>query len=499
MPPWPGPALRHASIRDAARICFFGDDREITTADHWQRAHPAALWMYNLHYFEDLDAVPQPERGPWQRAFLERWLRDNPPTQGLGWDSYPMSLRIVSWIRWLLRGNAPVDGMIESLAVQARHLRARLEHHLLGNHLFVNAKALVFAGVFFEGAEADGWRAEGERLLVREVAEQILEDGGHFERSPMYHALILEDVLDLIALSTIAPGTTGLEPRLRAVAPPMLRWLVAMTHPDGEIALFNDATTGVAAVPAALHAYAGSLGIVAPEPGGAVVDLAASGYTRIERGAAVLLADTGPLGPDHLPAHGHADTLSFELSIAGRRVIVDTGVSEYGSSPERLRQRGTAAHNTVVVDDVDSSEVWGGFRVARRARIHDRRVEIGDGQVTVSGSHDGYRRLSGRVIHHRRWQIEDGAISIHDELRGGGRHSIALHLHCAPELRPERRGGSIWALGPRIHIETAPGLTWSVAATTYHPAMAARIPAWVLTGRTETVLPLRAHTRIVWT
>jgi len=455
--------------------------------------------MYNLHYFDDLDAGGEPGRGLWQRAFLERWLRDNPPTQGIGWDSYPMSLRIVNWIRWLWRGEAPVGEMIESLAIQARHLRARLEHHLLGNHLFVNAKALLFAGTYFQGAEADAWRAEAERLLAREMGEQILEDGGHFERSPMYHALILADVLDLVALAKAAPGSTGLQHRLRAMASPMLRWLAAMSHPDGEIALFNDAVTGVAPAHAALAGYARTLGILADESSTAVVDLAASGYTRVERTGAVLITDTAPLGPDHQPGHGHADTLSFELSIAGQRVIVDSGVSEYGTSPERLRQRGTAAHNTVVIDHVDSSEVWSGFRVARRARIRDRRVDVAPERVTISASHDGYRRLLGRVEHARRWEIEDGSIAILDDIRGKGRHDVEIRFHFAPQVRPERQGESLWVLGPGLRIETAPELSWSANESTYHPAMGARIPAWVLTGMARADLPLRAINRIVWT
>jgi len=96
--------------------------------------------------------------------------------------------------------------------------------------------------------------------------------------------------------------------------------------------------------------------------------LSDSGYIRIQSGDAVALLDVAPIGPDYLAGHGHADTLSFELSLFGQRCIVNPGVSRYGTGAERLRQRGTAAHSTVAVDGQNSSEVWGGFRVARRAR-----------------------------------------------------------------------------------------------------------------------------------
>lgn len=497
--PWPGPPLREPSLVGADRLRLLGDERRIAAPSDWQHAHPTALWRYNLHYFDDLNAVSDPAREVWQRALIERWLRDNPPAAGVGWDPYPTSLRLVTWIRWLLRGNPPLPGMLHSLAIQARHLRRRMEHHLLGNHLFVNAKTLIFAGTFFVGDEADGWRLEGHRILARELREQILADGGHFERSPMYQGLLLEDVLDLLALERVFPAASALAPALDDVAKRMLRWLVAMTHPDGEIAMFNDATLGVAPAPSALVRYAAVLGVAAPADVGPLTDLAASGYARVERAGAVLFTDTGELGPDYLPGHGHADTLSFELSILGHRVIVNSGVSEYGTSPERVRQRGTAAHNTVVVDGEDSSEVWSGFRVARRARVQDRRVFTSPERITIRGEHDGYHRLAGRVTHARAWQLEDASLAIVDDIRGEGLHQVEIYFHLIPGIRPEPLGGAEWSLGPRIRIETDPGLTWSVRAGTYHPAMGASVPSWVLVGATEAELPVRSQTLITWT
>ncbi len=159
-----------------------------------------------------------------------------------------------------------------SLAVQVRYLRKPLEYHLLGNHLFANAKALTFAGLFFSGAEAEEWLAKGLILLQREIAEQILPDGGHFERSPMYHSIILEDILDLINLATVYPNripVTQIQ-TWRQTAQNMLAWLSTMIHPDGGIALFNDAALGIASTPAEINAYAERLTLIPPfEKGGA--------------------------------------------------------------------------------------------------------------------------------------------------------------------------------------------------------------------------------------
>src|SRR5205085_8722772 len=133
------------------------------------------------------------------------WIDENPPAVGVGWEPYPTSLRIVNWIKWALAGNRMNDKAIASLAVQVRFLSQNLEQHLLGNHLLANAKALVFAGLFFEGDEAVSWLRTGLRLLAREIPEQVLPDGGHFERSPMYHSAILEDMLDLCNVTQTYP------------------------------------------------------------------------------------------------------------------------------------------------------------------------------------------------------------------------------------------------------------------------------------------------------
>src|SRR5690606_25718690 len=147
----------------------------------WDDPGIERLWRYNLHYFDDLNAEGAPDRAGWHRDLILRWIGDNPPGRGSGWEPYPLSLRMVNWIKWHLAGNELPPAALHSLAVQARWLMRRLEFHLLGNHLFANAKALVFAGCFFRGDEADAWLARGLAILRREVPEQILADGGQFE------------------------------------------------------------------------------------------------------------------------------------------------------------------------------------------------------------------------------------------------------------------------------------------------------------------------------
>lgn len=459
---------------------FLNEAGSLDTAD-WDPEQKELLWRYNLHYFEDLTAHGAEERGGWHNALIKDWIASNPPAKGTGWAPYPLSLRVSNWIKWHNSGIGSLsDNAIQSLAVQVRWLTGRLEKHLLGNHLFVNAKALVLAGQFFEGSEAEEWYALGLAILKREVPEQILQDGGQFELSPMYHSLALEDAVDLLLSESCSTSKSQevsrlLSTRLR----PMVSWLAAMTHPDDEISFFNDAAFDIAPPPSELRRYAVPL-LEDSAFGDGTVHLSNSGYARIETPDAVLIAAIGPIGPDYLPGHAHADTLSFELSIHGQRVVVNSGTSRYGVNPERLRQRGTPAHSTVCVDGQDSSEVWSGFRVARRATVHDAIVAPSPDGITVSARHDGYRRLRGGGWHRRVWTVAERRIEIHDSWTGDLPAESRLHLH--PEARATIVNDTVLITlkgGQEIQLQTD-DLPVTIEPSTFHPAFGVAIKNQVL-------------------
>lgn len=440
---WVPPIQRPASLTGRDSFYFLNVSGRLATVG-WNGPQRDKLWRYNQHYFDDLNAVGADGRAAWHDPLLLDWVRCNPPGVGDGWEPFPTSLRIVNWVKWALAGNRLPEVCIQSLGVQSRWLAARVEWHLLANHLLANAKALVFSGLFFEGSEADAWRKTGLEILGRQLREQVLADGGHFELSPMYHALVLEDILDLINLARVHHGVVP-DSKVEAWAVAgrnMLRWLQVMRHPDGQIALFNDAAFAVAGHPAEIEAYSERLGLPAYRrlEGDGITQLADSGYVRVQRGDMLALLDVARVGSDYQPGHAHADTLSFELSLYGRRVFVNSGTSVYGAGSERMRQRSTSAHNTVVVDDADSSEVWGGFRVARRARPFDMQISEKGREILVRCAHDGYQRLPSPVTHRREWRFEERALSVTDTVEGWRRKAVArFHLH--PDVRAQAAQG----------------------------------------------------------
>jgi len=425
------------------------------------------LWRYNQHYFDDLNALNADRRGEWHLALLLRWVAENEPGSAVGWDPYPTSLRIVNWVKWQSAGSVLPDACVQSLVIQARWLTQRIEWHILGNHLFANAKALIFAGVFFSGEEADQWLHEGLKIIGDQLPEQVLADGGNFERSPMYHAIFLEDLLDLLNLAQAFPGVVAQSyvAHWREAAQRMLHWLDGMTHTDGEIAFFNDAAIGIAPSPVELTAYASRLGLQADRDDARVMHFAESGYVRVASRDALALLDVAPVGPDYLPGHAHADTLSFELSLFDQRVFVNGGTSEYGTSAVRHFERSTAAHNTLVVNGENSSEVWGGFRVARRAYPQDLRIKELNESVMVTCSHDGYRRLPGRPAHRRTWQFSESKLVVSDQVDGRFDYAVTyFHVHPSVTIFPVDAGSWLLQLseGQKVLVNVEAGVPqWS--------------------------------------
>jgi uncharacterized heparinase superfamily protein len=467
---------------------FLNQTKTLPAQGGWNNAAVEKLWLYNLHYFDDLNATEADKRIEWHRGLIGRWLKENPPAMGNGWEPYPTSLRIVNWVKWLAGGNAAVPGMLESLELQAGWLAKRLEWHLLGNHLFANAKALVFAGLLFEGPEAAAWLKKGLKIIIRELPEQVLPDGGNFERSPMYHAIFLDDVLDLMNAAAHWCGVVPDEQvsTWRETAVKMLDWMVGMAHPDGAIALFNDAAFGIAPKLAELQSYAQGVAVKPgdkPTNGGAkLLHYPDSGYVRLEKAAAVALLDVGPIGPDYLPGHAHADTLSFEMSVHGQRVVVNGGTSRYGLGPERLRERGTAAHSTVQVAGQDSSEVWGGFRVARRAYPFNLQLQDEAGVLKVACSHDGYKRLPGAPVHRREWLMNAGSLQVSDTVHGGTHTALARYiLHPSVTVVPV--GSNTWQLtlagAQNLHVVVSAGLG-SMEPASYAPEFGIVLPTQCL-------------------
>ncbi len=433
---------------EQGRFRFQNEERCLGCPIDWNSDNAPLLWRYNLHYFDYLWSLEFDAA----REIALDWINRHTIGRGqIGWDPYPTSLRLLNWCGYFFGKHMEstrtdrqfLRAIQRSLAGQAARLSCRMEYHLLGNHLLENAAALVCIGSCFDGPAARRCLRIGLQILRAEMREQILSDGVHFELSPMYHSRILHLVLNLMNIVS-----EELRDWLAGYASKMLDALHIMTHPDGEIALLNDSALGVYPSHNELAGYAGHLGTF-PRRGGDNANetfaLRDAGYFGARTGEGhYIVCDAGKVGPDYIPGHAHGDIFSFELSLFGERVIVDSGVHDYCLDGMRGYCRSTAAHNTVEIDGQDQCEFWDAFKVARRGRALDVHFEQTERGFRLRGWHDGYRRLPGRPTHRREFQwSHDGVLTIRDTVES----SVAVPFVSRFHLHPECGIVELWESG----------------------------------------------------
>lgn len=408
----------------AGTFALLNDPHDLGDPVDWNPVDVSQLWSFHLHYWEWAWSLAAARDRAHARETFRRlwssWRRANPFGRWNAWAAYPVSLRawvLVNVHRPLAEGGADADLLAQDIARHAGYLEHNLELDVGGNHIIKNIKALVGCGIFLQEPRLVG---RAERLLQRELSRQVLPDGGHYELSPSYHCQVLTDLLDISRLLHATDHHPL--PDLDDAIERMRTWLGEMVLPDGTLPLFNDCEP----VDPALLAHLDPV----PAPDRPLSVLADSGYVVVRRAPFHLVADVGQPGPASPPGHIHADCLSFALHVAGTPVVVDTGTSEYGSGPRRAYERSTAAHNTVEVDGIDQTEVFGAFRAGRRARATLERAEVRtDGTIAVTACHDGYRHLPGRPIHRRTWLVSAQEVVLEDTVDGGGRHRVVARLH----------------------------------------------------------------------
>ncbi|HZS90365.1 MAG TPA: heparinase II/III family protein [Chloroflexota bacterium] len=518
----------------------------------WASAGESRLWRYNLHYFDccwDLifaNAL-RDDRDPYRcfRHLVEDWIAQNPPARGVGWHAYPLSLRVVNWIYAATAFAPDLDEdpafrrhFLVSLCVQCRFLADHVEWDSRGNHLLENGKTLVIAGLFFGGEEAERWLRRGTRIVDQALHEQILPDGGHYERSPMYHAVVVQDYLELAAL--YAARGLPLPAQSRHKLQAAIDFFIQLRHPDGRIPLCGDAAFGVArelddVLPAAAallgepryrrpeHPFSpyaavllgregacrhAALPPMPSRPAAALIAFPDSGYFILGNGQGdALVFDVGEIGPDEVPAHGHCNTFGYELSCCGQRVIVDSGIETYEPGEWRAYYRSTRAHNTLAVDGLEQSEVWAAFRVARRARVHGVRWGTQGQLVWVEGTHDGFVRALPGMTHRRFVAYVPGAFWLIADCTGDWagveEHYIESLVHLHPDVTPGHASAATDAIIPlhasdgRVVLNLMPfgfGGVRTVRACSsppqgwYAPEFGCRLP--------NDVLVLKQHTRL---
>lgn len=414
---------------------------------NWNFDQFGKLWAYNLNYFDFLN---QEEISKETGLLLIKDFIKNDSSLKDGKESYPISLRGINWVKFLSQYQVK-DELIKNTLYEHYHiLFNNLEYHLLGNHLLENAFSLLFGAYYFQDEK---FYDKSVNLLTSELNEQVLKDGGHFELSPMYHQIILTRLLDSIRLIILNKSwrNNDLLSFLKAKASLMISWLNNITYMNGNIPMVNDATYTIAPNSEKLFSYAKYLGIQNQN-----IPLSDSGYRKIQSKHYELFIDIGEVGPDYQPGHAHSDTFNFELIKNGNPIFVDTGITTYEKNSIRQSERSTHSHNTVKIGSKEQTQVWSGFRVAKRARI----TQLIEKPNHIEASHNGYLRYG--YIHTRSFLWGKKYLILKDKLNRSTSNNAKAYFHLHSSVtKPLVDGNTITleSLGVFIEFERASTIT----------------------------------------
>ena len=394
----------------------------------WNFSINKKLWLYNLNYFEYLN---QNKINKKDALELVTDFSNNYNTLKDGKESYPTSLRIINLIKFISANNINKENIFCLIREDSNRLLKNLEFHLYGNHLLENAFALLFSSFLFNDKK---YFRVADKILKNELKEQILNDGAHYELSPMYHSIILYRILDSINLIRLnnSENIFNAESKkliltLESCTVKMFSWLNQMHFKNGDMAMFNDCAKNISPNLNQIIKYFKKLNLKQE-----CFQLSDSGFRKIQKEKYEVIVDVGKLGPRYQSGHGHADTFSF-IFYTSKPILIDPGISTYNKNKIRLLERSTANHNTVSINGLNSSKIWSAFRVGKRAEVEFNK----DSESHISVFHDGYSDLG--VIHQRDFIFNENKFVIEDKINSNIIADAHFHFHPNCKIRLDKK------------------------------------------------------------
>src|SRR6266436_2272314 len=499
------------------------------------------------------------------KDLLSHWIRSNPVPLGVNWTlAMEVALRAMS-ICFLLNLLSPIRreeepwlaSVTRSLAQHLLYIEANIEfsHLLTSNHYLSDIVGLYCLSMFLDGDGMAARRREYRQRIETEMARQVYEDGGDYEASTGYQVLVTQlftTALLLMRSESSAPATPAFVTRLRM----MFQFLNTVASTSGQLPAAGDCDDGRTELlvddlgqmirrpieernslkvshllglgqrlfgagtgpgdDAAWYGLTDNTQILQPQPQTSpgstspIKVLPKSGIGILQHGSAELLFFAIPNGIFGKGSHTHNDKLSFVLRVHGQEVLCDSGTGCYTRDlAMRNRFRGTAAHNTLLIDGTEQNRIdaspRGTFILGNDAAVSP--IQAGrDGQgYFLRASHTGYRSVG--VTHTRSIRAAHGehAFIIEDQLEGDGVHDFEINFQLAPhrnaELAASEDGIVCRILGdPQIQLTVAgpAGLQGAIQPSIVSSAYNVTVPAVKLRLWGRAAVPTLITTRVAW-
>ena len=473
---------------------------------------------------------------------LLSWLEQNPFPLGVNWtSSLELGVRLISWV-WLerlLRGTSSHERLFgeagklwsaiywhQWLISQYYSPGSSANNHLIGEM----AGLFVSASIWSVFPESERWQSLARKILEREVFRQTFASGLNREQAFSYHIFSLE--FFLLAGLEAERMDISFSSAYRDWVRRMVEVIPLVVDVEGNLPNYGDSDEGMALQ---LRSHKSSrtdwlfrLGrqwlearVPLPENGSGLLASTLLGTNTaskvardtVKRGSVEFkdaglfvlasnrgrsdevfcLADAGTLGFLSIAAHGHADALSFTLSVGGVPIIIDTGTYSYHADTQsRAYFRSTKAHNTVVVDGLDQSEQAGTFLWVKKAESKVLAWEAQPSGATLLAEHNGYLRLSEGVKHQRQFKLERKLLEIRDMLQGRGTHDLEWRLHFSPACDVSLEDNVCfvrWATGClKLNLDSQ--MAWQIEAGWFSAGFNRKEPISTLIGSVSQQMPI---------
>ena len=412
------------------------------------------LWCYNLNYFDFLNQINN--NFQLEKDLIFEWVERNYKSENIVWDPYPVSMRLVNLIKWFSKNFNKFDKktkiyFLKLIQQHDLYLRKNIEFHLDGNHLLENYISLLISSIF---CNKDDLLESDFNNLNNEIKNQFLVDNFHYERSIMYHNILVEKLLNIIAIGQNKKHSSKFDHKLSNLHNSISKMLIVTNnflYPTYSYPSFNDVVRYRDNRVIEIIKYSKNLKFNSIKKH-KNINFEASGYLKFELQNSIFIYDYGDIAPKHIPGHGHCDCFSFEFFHNNIPIIVNTGTSTYEYGDRRFKERSTSAHNTISFGGNEQDEIWSRFRVARQHTIEYFKLDsFTKNKLFFSGSLSNY---NNQYKHKRNVSIENNILTVKDKVESFDKKSLpSLNLHFHPNVKIVRKSEDNFLINETLVLE----------------------------------------------
>ena len=401
----------------------------------WKKNKSSKLWNEKLHSFQWIDDVKGLGTNK-ARIFLRKnilqWIEHHNKWDPQNWNLIILSKRICN-----LLGNISFfyetadegfqNAFTKSLNKQAIHLLTSVEIKINNDDRIFIPKAIILSSLCFTNMRPK--LRLGLKVLSEILTLEILDDGMHFSRSPSKHLSFLKNLIDI--KNYLGLSGHSIPKALNEIIAKMGMILKFFKINNNELAIFNEFNfIDGHQLNAVIKRANTRLRIPS--------SLNQACFKRISDNKLIFVMDCG--SPSKRKTH--AGSLSFEFSHFGEKLVVNSGSPFVNDKKWIEAMRSTAAHSTVSIDDINSSDIF--YQKDTNTRIAKVWSELlfDKNCYWINSAHSGYKDIFG-IIHNRKIHIDSKKLTIRgqDYFSKPTKHYINLpkkmflRFHIHPDIK----------------------------------------------------------------